>query len=132
MACFLVPAAEAAITTIAKRVVKNKESEIADKCKSSTKIKFSEKLGWLNKMLWGGSGLLAFEHLWHGEISPFFPFLTSLSNPADTVAMLQEMAVSGVGMALLVTAVWGVLVIATNKIKNRNVLLTVVEEAATE
>jgi len=34
-------------------------------------------LGWLTNMLWGGSLLLAFEHVWHGEETPWFPFLTA-------------------------------------------------------
>ncbi|MCM1314527.1 MAG: hypothetical protein NC205_07655 [Prevotella sp.] len=99
MACFLVPAAEAVITTITKKVISKKETE-------NQEINFSEKLGWLNKMLWGGSALLAFEHLWHGEITPFFPFLTNAADSADRVVMFQEMATSGVGMSVLVTAVW--------------------------
>ena len=103
MACFLVPAAEAVVTTIAKKVISKKEIKNPSE---NQEINFSEKLSWLNKMLWGGSGLLAFEHLWHGEITPFFPFLTNAADSADRIAMLQEMATSGVGMAVLVTAVW--------------------------
>ena len=79
MACFLVPATEAVITTVITIATKKKESKESDKTVSVSmpdgtveerkKIKFSTKLGWLNAMLWGGSALLAFEHLWHGEIS---------------------------------------------------------------
>ena len=57
-------------------------------------------------MLWGGSALLALEHIWHGEIVPFYPFLTAVNNPEDTQAMLNEMAVSGTAMALVVTFAW--------------------------
>lgn len=71
----------------------------------ATRIKFSTKLGWLNKLLWGGSALLAFEHLWHGEVVPFFPFLTAVEN-GETADMLAEMGSAGVMMAVLVTAVW--------------------------
>ena len=67
-------------------------------------------------MLWGGSGLLAFEHLWHGEITPFFLFLTAANDPADTAEMLHEMATSGSAMAILVTAVWAVVAVAADKI----------------
>ncbi|MGN1423353.1 MAG: hypothetical protein ACI4XA_08255 [Oscillospiraceae bacterium] len=106
MACFIVPATEAIITTAAKGVLKHHEE------KTGEKIKFhlSEKIGWLNKMLWGGSALLAFEHIWHGEVTPWFPFLTASSNPADAAEMLHEMATSGVAMAALVTAVWACMV----------------------
>lgn len=114
MACFLVPATEAVVTTVAQKIIKKRENGSS---KSVTdKIRFSEKLKWLNGMLWGGSGLLAFEHLWHGEISPFFPFLTAANDPADTAEMLHEMATSGSAMAILVTAVWIVMAIAADKL----------------
>lgn len=113
MACFLVPAVEAVITTVAARVIKSHEKEETVKLhlsdgsvQETTKIKFSTKLGWLNKLLWGGSALLAFEHLWHGEIVPFFPFLTAVKT-GETSEMLAEMGSAGVLMAVLVTAVWG-------------------------
>ena len=112
MACFLVPAAEAIVTTVAAKVIKSKEKEESVKLSLSdgsvqeaTKIKFSTKLGWLNKLLWGGSALLAFEHLWHGEVVPFFPFLTAVEN-GETAEMLAEMGSAGVMMAVLVTIVW--------------------------
>ncbi|WP_028516812.1 hypothetical protein [Ruminococcus flavefaciens] len=115
MACFIVPATEAVVTTVIQKVVKKNE-EKKDSNGSETKLRFSEKLKWLNGMLWGGSGLLAFEHLWHGEITPFFPFLTAANDPADTAAMLHEMATSGSAMAILVTAVWAVAAVAADKI----------------
>lgn len=103
MACFIVPATEAIMTTIAAKHLKSQEAQHEH---DSGRILSSEKLDWLNKMLWGGSGLLAFEHVWHGEVTPFFPFLTAASNAADTAEMLREMATSGIGMAVLVTVVW--------------------------
>lgn len=113
MACFIVPAAEAVITTAVTRIVKSKEKEETVKVSfehgsvvEADRIKFSTKLGWLNKMLWGGSALLAFEHAWHGEIVPFFPFFTSVET-GQTAEMLAEMGTAGVAMAALVTAVWG-------------------------
>lgn len=112
MACLIVPAAEAVITTIITKAVKSKEKEETVKVSFSdgvveeaTKIKFSTKLGWLNKLLWGGSALLAYEHIWHGEIIPSFPFLTAVKT-GETAAMLSEMSVSGTAMAFLVTAIW--------------------------
>mgnify|MGYP007069974341 CR=1 FL=1 len=57
---------------------------------AEAKIPFSRKLKWLSAMLWGGVILLAFEHLWHGEIAPFFPFLTAMSDAASTAEMLKE------------------------------------------
>ena len=112
MACFLVPVTEAIVTTIAAKAVKSREKEEAVKLtlsdgsvQEAVKIKFSVELGWLNKLLWGGSALLAFEHLWHGEVVPFFPFLTAVEN-GEAAEMLAEMGTAGVMMAVLVTAVW--------------------------
>lgn len=121
MSCFLVVAGEAIVTTIAKKVIKSNEDKIAvanQEEQFENKHNFSHKLGWLNKMLWGGSGLLAFEHIWHGELSPFFPFLTAMSNPQDISKMLYEMSTVGVSMALLVTAVWFGIVLVSNRLEN--------------
>ena len=114
MACFVVPTAEAIVTTIAAKVIKTKEAPAKE-----GEITFSQKLSWLNRLLWGGSALLAFEHLWHGEIAPFFPFLTAAADPADRAEMLHEMATSGVAMALLVTAVWFVMVLIVSRMQKR-------------
>ncbi len=117
MACFLVPAAEAGIVKIAEKVVKKNEGEVSEA--SSGKITLRRKLNWLSGMLGGGSVLLAFEHLWHGEITPFFPFLTAAQDAEATAEMLNEMATTGVGMAVLVTAVWGAMCIAAGSIVKR-------------
>jgi ABC-type uncharacterized transport system permease subunit len=61
---------------------------------------------------------LAYEHLWHGEVVPWFPFLTAASNPDDAATMLHEMSTVGVSMALLVTIVWiGVVLVSNAMIK---------------
>ena len=122
MACFLVSAAEAVIVTVATQVVIAHENKLLPQFKRETgaksehkaeKIPFSRKLGWLSNLLWGGSFLLAFEHVWHGEVTPWFPFLTAAGNPADTAAMLHEMSTVGVTMAVLVTAVWAGMVLVS-------------------
>lgn len=118
MACFIVPVSEAVVTTIVERIVKKHEDKTVI-AEHSEKIPFSQKLKVLNGMLWGGSGLLAFEHLWHGEITPWFPFLTNASNPADLSEMLYEMATAGTAMALLVTAVWGIMMLFIEKIRKK-------------
>lgn len=131
MACFLVPTAEAIVTTIATKYVKSNEKKIAlqkshttektesETTKSTHRVPFSRKLKWLSNLLWGGSLLLAFEHIWHGEVVPWFPFLTATSNPDDKAEMLHEMATTGVTMALVVTAVWALMLVATNAIEKR-------------
>ncbi|MBR2590068.1 MAG: hypothetical protein IKE65_04020 [Clostridia bacterium] len=115
MACFLVPAAEAVVVTAAYFVVKKKEQKLqAPKLSGASgidqeekKITWSKRLSWLLALLWGGVFLLAFEHFWHGEIVPFPPFLTAMSNPADAAEMFHEMLTVGVSMAVIVTAAWG-------------------------
>jgi hypothetical protein len=106
MACFLVPAGEAIVTTVVQKVMEKK-----GKKGGVLSLKWSQRLGWLNKMLWGGSLLLALEHVWHGEITFVPPFLTAMKDPGDTATMLHEIATFGVMMAVAVTAVWGVMVL---------------------
>ncbi len=119
MACFLVPASEAVITTVAEHIVRSREKNTEEVKSDVPKVNFSEKLGWLNRMLWGGSALLAFEHVWHGEVIPTFPFLTAVQN-GETADMLAEMLTAGVGMAVLVTLIWGGMVIASGVITKRS------------
>lgn len=120
MACFLVPAAEAIVTTCAAKMIEKKENSVpAVELGEANKERFSSKLKRLNGFLWGGSALLAFEHLWHGEIQPFFPFLTAAANAEDAAEMLSEMSTVGVGMAVLVTVVWGAVTIAVSAIENK-------------
>ena len=100
----------------------NKEqSVIAEETKEEiTKIPFSAKLKWLTWMLWGGTILLAFEHIWHGEVVPYFPFLTAMLDPNDAMEMFHEMSTVGVTMAVLITAVWGVMCFVADYIVKRN------------
>ena len=114
MACFIVPTAEAIVTTVVTKTQKAKEKE-----GETERSPFAGKVKWLTNLLWGGSTLLAFEHVWHGEVVPWFPFLTAASNPADASEMLHEMATAGVGMAALVTAVWLGMVAVSNVIEKR-------------
>ena len=104
MACFIVPMVEAVATTALTKVMENK---------------FSSKLKWLSNLLWGGSALLAYEHLWHGEIEPFFPFLTAARNSQDLQVMLHEMSTVGVAMAASVTAVWCGMVAVVHAIEKK-------------
>ena len=122
MACFLVSAAEAAIVTVATQIVIAHENKLLPQFKRESeadehkakKVPFSRKLRLLSNLLWGGSFLLAFEHVWHGEVTPWFPFLTAASNPADASVMLHEMSTVGVTMAVLVTAVWVAMVLVSS------------------
>jgi hypothetical protein len=115
MACFLVPTTEAIVTTVVSKTAEKKGVEF----KNESGLGFGRKLKWLNNMLWGGSALLALEHLWHGEIQPWFPFLTAMGNAEDTAQMLREISTVGVGMALAVTAVWVGIVVATGLMEKK-------------
>ena len=97
MACFTVPLATAVAATAAKSVLP-----------ASTRTNpFVAKLGWLGKMMFGGSFLLAIEHVYHGEITWHPPFLTAVAEGAEATAdMLHEMATRGVAMAVLLGVVW--------------------------
>ena len=115
MACFLVPGTEAIVVTAAAVLLKKYEQNktqvklTANHQQPDAPVKtgFSRKLFWLADLLWGGVILLAFEHLWHGEVVPFFPFLTAAAEGPEAVSeMLGEMGSVGVTMAILVTVIW--------------------------
>jgi hypothetical protein len=114
MACFVVPAGEAIVTTIIQAVVKNKENKGEVQGLNKTGLPWSKKLSWLNWMLWGGVILLALEHVWHGEVVPWPPFLTAMATPADAAAMIFEMSTIGVAMAVFVTLIWGIMVLVVD------------------
>ena len=99
MACFTVPLATAIVANAAQSVLPA----------SAKKNPFVAKLGWLGNLMFGGSFLLAIEHVYHGEIIFAPPFLTAVKE-GDTAGMLHEMATRGVAMAVLLVAVWAVMV----------------------
>jgi hypothetical protein len=119
MACFLVPTTEAVVTTVVTKIQESKEQKGENSKDNSAVIPMSRKLHWLNSLLFGGAVLLAFEHLWHGEVTLWFPFLTAAADPADTAQMLHEMSTVGVSMAVLITAVWIVMCLAADAIVRR-------------
>ena len=125
MACFLVSAAEAAVVTVLEKREEKKEALVHetsghDLPEEEVSIPMSRKLKWLSYMLWGGAVLLMFEHIWHGEVVPWFPFLTAMTTQASTVEMLHEMATTGVCMAVLVTVIWGIMCKAADAIVKRS------------
>ncbi|NMM94783.1 hypothetical protein [Bifidobacterium oedipodis] len=129
MACFIVPTAEAVAVAVVRKLVVKKELE-SGKAKEVDgaivaaepgAILLSRKIMWLLNLLLGGAILLAVEHIWHGEVVPWPPFLTAMRSAADTRAMLFEMATTGVGMAVLVTAVWFVATLVADRLVARSV-----------
>jgi hypothetical protein len=123
MACFAATIVEAVAVCIAAKAVAKKELRAApagrELCESET-IPFSQKLKWLSNLLWGGSALLLFEHIWHGEVVPWFPFLTAASTPENFIAVLREIATVGVGMAALATLVWLGMLLVAHMFEKRN------------
>ena len=124
MACFIVPTVEAAALTVAKKHIAKKVESGGSTESAQRSLDLVRKLTWLTNLLWGGAVLLAFEHLWHGEVIPFFPFLSALTERSTTQQMLFEMGTVGVGMALLVTVVWGVGLALIRATERRNQLAT--------
>lgn len=96
MACFIAPMTAAIVTTIARK-------------KNSSHL----HLNWLVTMLWGGSLVLAIEHIAHGEVTLYPPFLTALKTPGEAIVMLREIVSVGIPMTLAIVATWGALLLAT-------------------
>lgn len=131
MACFLITTAEAIVTTVISKRLEHNYNQVSNENQELSQLNesglpFYKKLKWLSSLLWGGSTLLAFEHVWHGEVTPWFPFLTAMSTPENTQSMLHEMSTVGVSMALVVTTVWcGMLLLSKifeSKLKTNNTL----------
>ena len=110
MACFTVPVATAVAVSAADKALKNKRNP------------FVARLGWLAAMLFGGGFLLAIEHVWHGEVVPWPPFLTAVEGGPEAVSeMLHEMATRGVAMSIVVVTAWVAMVIAAHVGERRRV-----------
>ena len=110
MACFTVTTVAAIGVGVARHVVKHNENK-----KDPTRVDpikldnmpISKKLGVLELALWGGSFILAGEHLIHGEVSFKFPWLTAVSEGPEAVSeMLTEMGTVGVGMLGIIVGGW--------------------------
>lgn len=127
MACFLVSATVGIGTAVARHIVKHHEKklELEGRVQTPEKfgsdVKWSQKLSYLELTLFSGSFVLALEHILHGEVVPFPPFLTAASDPADTVEMLSEMGTVGVAMLGILVVAWaiGVFVVDYLKFKKR-------------
>lgn len=122
MACFVVSAAAGVGVAIARHAVKHSEKKkenagIAPKIeKFGSDTKWSKKLAYLELMLFAGSFILAIEHIIHGEIVPFPPFFTAISEGGE-IEMLKEMGTVGVAMLGILVAVWGIGVLVSDYIK---------------
>ena len=123
MACFLVSATVGIGTAVARHIVKHHEKklELEGRVQAPEKfgsdVKWSQKLSYLELTLFSGSFVLAIEHIIHGEVVPFPPFLTAMMSKADTVEMLQEMGTIGVAMLGILVGAWAIGVFVADFLK---------------
>jgi len=97
MACVVVPTAAAMVITVIGKKVPEKYH-----------------MNWLNSMMWGGAVMLAIEHIAHGEIVLYPPFLT-----AGLHEVLPEMLKVGVPMTLSIVLIWAVMVAVSARMSKR-------------
>ncbi|MCC6054814.1 MAG: hypothetical protein LM589_05820 [Thermosphaera sp.] len=102
VACFITPLTIGIILSIIKRLWKGAERI---------------RLDILIYMMLGGALVLVAEHVWHGEVVPWPPFLTAMSNPEDIPIVINEMTRVGGAMALAVTGAWGLILGFTKKLQ---------------
>ncbi|MEM2878654.1 MAG: hypothetical protein QXG10_03815 [Candidatus Hadarchaeales archaeon] len=98
IACFLVPMALGIATVLLYR-------------------KFPKSLhaGWLNALLWGGTLMLMVEHIAHGEIVLYPPFLT-----AGLADVLPEMLSVGVPMMMVNVGIWSAMVLISSRMARKS------------
>ena len=123
MACFIVPLAESVIASGVKAMLKRHQAK-EQGGEAVAESGLVKKLGWLQKLGFGGSALLAIEHIYHGEITFVPPFLTAMNSPETTQEMLHEMLTVGTSMALLITAVWGAMCVVAHVTEKRNAVVS--------
>jgi len=75
--------------------------------------KWAAALPSLEKLLCGGTAMLALDHILTGELTLSFPFLTALAKEGGETLVLKEIMTSGLLMCTLVTAIWAVYVLAS-------------------
>lgn len=127
MACFTVSAVAAIGVGVARHIVKHHEKKlelsgeerVVDKFGSDAK--WSTKLAYLEGSLFAGAFVLAGEHVLHGEVTPYPPFLTAAGEGPEAVSeMLTEMGTVGVTMLAFVVAAWAIGVLIFDFIKYRS------------
>ncbi len=102
MACFITPLLVGVVLAVIKRVWRGAERV---------------KLDLLVYMMLGGALILAVEHVWHGEIVPWPPFLTAMKSPEGIPIVVNEMLRVGGSMTLAVTGAWLLLLGFTRKLQ---------------
>lgn len=67
-------------------------------------------------MVFGGTLAMAVEHVYHGEIVPWPPFLTAMATPESTAVMFNEMVTVGIPMTIAIALAWLAIVFVQEKI----------------
>ena len=116
MACFTAPVAQALVVGALKSSTRKSVNP------------FVARLGLLQKMLFGGSFLLAIEHVYHGEVIFTWPFLTAVRD-GNTAEMLHEIATSGLAMCAVVTLAWAGIVLVSSSLERASARRAATQEA---
>ena len=128
MACFLVTTVTAIGVGAARHAVKHSEKKKPE-LEIEEKFINSKKLGYLELTFWGGSFLLAGEHVFHGEVTYKFPWLTAASEGSEAVSeMFTEMGTVGVGMLAILVVAWFAGIFIARWAKSRKKKLAAAEE----
>lgn len=109
MACFTAAVAEAIVVHGIRKTIENKHPTLAGKLQK------------LVTLLLSGSFLLMIEHIWHGEITFYYPFLTAMNSPEDTLEMFYEILSVGGCIDIAVTSVWFVIYCLSDLLKKGNI-----------
>jgi hypothetical protein len=108
MACFIVPMSVAIVLGAIRK-----------------KIPSALHINWLIALLGGGVVALAVEHIAHGEVVLYPPFLTAMSSPVETAMMLNEMATIGSVMAVVCVLIWAGMIYLASRIQSAQSTLRV-------
>lgn len=93
MACFIFPMVLAMLVTAVTR----RAREAAERL----------RLSLLSAMLWGGSAILAMEHIWSGEVTLRPPFFTAMKSLSDINVLLREVLTVGPAISAATIGLWG-------------------------
>ena len=102
MACFVVPATTAIVTTVMKKRISPKYH-----------------VDWLLSMQWGGVAMLIIDHISTGEVVPYFPFFTRRWSQ-----IWPEILRAGVPMTIAVFVLWIVAVQISWFVEKRNLKIS--------
>uniref|UniRef100_A0A7J3ZKQ3 Uncharacterized protein n=1 Tax=Fervidicoccus fontis TaxID=683846 RepID=A0A7J3ZKQ3_9CREN len=91
MACFVMPLLVGVVLAIIRRLWRGAERS---------------RLDMLVYLMLGGALVLAAEHVWHGEVVPWPPFLTAMKSPQAISVLVNEVVRVGGTMTLAVTGAW--------------------------